>query len=166
MKKIKVKRELLADWLAALRSGKYQQGTSTLVHGPTAEEPLYCCLGVKLHVESPEQCNEYFSNICNDSPNVEQFDTYTEWARKLEYDEDFLRFLNHKLTDIQIVETLLTALNDGVAVNFTDGYSVKDAIKNFVSKRDNIAGKDSGIYTFTFPQIADFIEEELVEYID
>ena len=33
--------KLKADWIAALRSGKYQQGTGSLVSGGR-----YCCLGV------------------------------------------------------------------------------------------------------------------------
>lgn len=39
-------KELLAKWLAALRSGEYRQGQDLLYNGDSDEQGQYCCLGV------------------------------------------------------------------------------------------------------------------------
>lgn len=41
----KTKEELRADWIAALRSGEYEQGRGNLIR-KDGEKSLYCCLGV------------------------------------------------------------------------------------------------------------------------
>lgn len=42
MAEAKLKKRVKAQWVAALRSGEYQQGTGALRHG----DDTYCCLGV------------------------------------------------------------------------------------------------------------------------
>jgi len=58
MKKLyELPREFAEKWLAALRSGEYQQGRGTLVHmrykdnTATVGTPEYCCLGVACRIE-------------------------------------------------------------------------------------------------------------------
>ena len=48
-------RELRNDWVAALRSGKYKQGTGQLKrYLPQANENIFCCLGVLCDVAGAE----------------------------------------------------------------------------------------------------------------
>jgi len=44
-KTIRMPKELLAKWLAALRSGEYEQGTGAL-----CRDGRYCCLGVLMRI--------------------------------------------------------------------------------------------------------------------
>lgn len=169
MNKIKVKRELLADWLAALRSGKYKQGKSTLVIGTNENDVCYCCLGVKIHLEDSKLCDSYYHELLNDDCAV-QVSTYTEWddGRNLKNPE-FMDFLQYEIVSGHTVEKLLMYLNDGFILKTTliQLKSVVESVSNFVSKHDDIAiNNNSSTVNLTFSQIADFIEEELVEYID
>lgn len=169
MKKIKVKRELLADWLAALRSGKYQQGKSTLVHGNDENDARYCCLGVKIHLENSKLCDSYYHELLNNDYTT-QLDTYTDWnnGRNLKNPE-FVTFLQYEIVSGYTVEKLLMYLNDGFILKTTlkQLESVVESVLNFVSKRDDIdIDNNLSTVSLTFSQIADFIEEELVEYVD
>lgn len=169
MNKIKVKRELLADWLAALRSGKYKQGKSTLVAGTNEHDACYCCLGVKIHLEDSKLCDSYYHELLNDERAVE-IDTYTEWndGRNLKNPE-FVDFLHHEIVSGYTVEKLLMYLNDGFILKTTlkQLEAVVRSVSNFASKHDGIdIDNNLSTVSLTFSQIADFIEEELVEYID
>ena len=44
-------RELMENWIAALRSGKYKQGQEYLFQADEDGEPCYCCLGVLQDIE-------------------------------------------------------------------------------------------------------------------
>lgn len=49
--------KLKEDWVAALRSGTYEQGRGRL-KTPTCQ-PKYCCIGVLCDVINPKAWNEY-----------------------------------------------------------------------------------------------------------
>lgn len=59
-----MKPEIKAQWLAALRSGDYQQGTSLLHY-----EDRFCCLGVLCDLYAKDTGNawdsEAFGSVCN-----------------------------------------------------------------------------------------------------
>jgi hypothetical protein len=167
MKKVQVKRAVLADWLAALRSGKYKQGNSSLILPKddevsgriysgdlevTTETCSFCCLGVKVFLEGRAE-KRIGEDVYTDSPN--------------EVDENFEVFLNeHALIEIKL-ESVLVALNDGIAGYLSDSFHSKlrtildNNPKYKVHKRSNC-----DVIHLDFAGIADFVENELVEYVD
>lgn len=53
--------ELKAQWLEALRSGRYQQGTGALRNS----DQCYCCLGVLADIRDPSRWSEQADNQDN-----------------------------------------------------------------------------------------------------
>ena len=52
MKDFRLPKEFAEKWLKALRSGDYEQGTSTMYHKYSGGY-CYCCLGVACRIEYP-----------------------------------------------------------------------------------------------------------------
>lgn len=61
--------KIKADWLAALRSGKYAQTTGALREETILGDHTYCCLGVLCEVVgvtwTPEGCAAYKEDVCS-----------------------------------------------------------------------------------------------------
>lgn len=59
--------DLKAKWIAALRSGEYQQGSCALQSRDTAGRPAFCCLGVLCDVaQVPEMGDSPATYIFDD----------------------------------------------------------------------------------------------------
>jgi hypothetical protein len=158
---------VLADWLAALRSGKYKQGNSSLIlpkdedvinriHSGdlkvTRENCSFCCLGVKVFLEGRAE-KRIGEDMYTDSPN--------------EVDENFEVFLNeHVLKEIKL-EAVLVALNDGIADYSSDSFhsKLRTILDNNPKYKVHKRSHCDAIH-LDFAGIADFVENELVEYVD
>lgn len=53
-------KELKDKWIAALRSGEYEQGRGSLYHPPSDK---YCCLGVLARIVDPTSINHYGGGV-------------------------------------------------------------------------------------------------------
>jgi hypothetical protein len=56
-----MKKEIAEKWVAALRSGEYEQGTGCMVQG--FDSPKFCCLGVLADIYRKEVSKKPFSII-------------------------------------------------------------------------------------------------------
>lgn len=107
--KKKMNPEVKAKWVAALRSGEYQQGTGAL-----KSDDKYCCLGVLCDIFAKETGKDW--TALKDSP-VMEFDGATglppnavsEWAG--------LQTMNPIVLEGTIATTL-SNMNDGLGASF------------------------------------------------
>lgn len=114
----KIKPEILALWLEALRSGTFQQGTGKLcrLYGDTGER--YCCLGVltQLYINKNEHAGDWIAAYDDNSAfkrfnNASNYLPYAvaEWAGIVESSggRENMQF------DIVLDNIPMTHLNDG-----------------------------------------------------
>ena len=82
-----------ASWVAALRSGQYQQGRSHLRQGP--EQKRHCCLGVfcELHSKTTGEqwIGDSYQGLSGQLPNA-----VLHWAGLTEEEQDRLITLNDR----------------------------------------------------------------------
>ena len=108
--------ELKARWIAALRSGNYQQGAGTL----RSASDRYCCLGVLADIIAP---NEWQSQ---DQPGAPY-----EWG-----EHSLGTYLPHSILDTEI-QSQLTRMNDSLKTN-NEHYNDFNAIADHIEKRTDI----------------------------
>jgi hypothetical protein len=127
--------ELKAQWIAALRSGEYEQGSWQLRYGSPDEGLNHCCLGVLCDVVAPDNWNDN-----NEWTSIVEEDIIGTSVLPGLFAEQVLgKFWSDEPSGIEI--------NSNGTLPFTDrdGFPVSLTSLN-----------DSG--WFTFDQIADVIE--------
>lgn len=137
MKKFKLPKEFALKWIEALRSGKYQQGTDTLVRIENNGDTMYCCLGVACSISGIE-----------DIP-MHSHDT-------IDKDKDLFEAIPEEIKggtfDTKLVE-ILTTMND----RFDKGY-----YSHYI--KDSIIFRHGYKTNYTFNEIADWIEDNCEFY--
>ena len=124
-----------AEWIAALRSGKYKQGRQLLCN-----EGRFCCLGVLADISGVPKLNKYQEGQLNETymfniPGVEQADwKQAAWS----------------MIPIPLWPTFLEDLDLSVMVPAMDEYGC-DTLHNRLTRMN-----DDG---FSFNEIANYIEE-------
>ncbi len=104
--------QLKQRWIAALRSGNYEQGRQVL----RSNEDKYCCLGVLADIINPQAWEAKL--VDNGNPYIDaEFGYYwnpsridTKWSHKYLVDEDIPKEL----------QGTLTRKNDGELLNFLE----------------------------------------------
>lgn len=133
--------QLKKDWLAALRSGKYQQCTGTLM-GPTLEGKGYCCLGVLQMVADGEV--EHYDYETDEAEGPKESPT-SNWYKA----HGMSSFLEYVPNVPGAYSSKAKTQADCHLTNRNDGYMA------------NIPGHYEHVAGIGFPEIADWIEENV-----
>lgn len=114
-----MREDIKAQWIAALKSGDYQQGQSALKNF-NDEQPTYCCLGVLCDLYAQAQDENFWRNRNLDVVTEILPKTVQEWAElpapivRVLYNgrEQRLAWLNDedKLSFTQLAELIDTGL--------------------------------------------------------
>lgn len=129
--------EKFDNWIAALRSGAYTQGRSSLKSSPHGK-PLHCCLGV----------------LCEMSDEFEEIDEglHDKWGEKcLSFQSTTIKRANRFYLPLSSTGTLEYFLKHAVTDNLTD--ELKDDPEGEIASRN-----DQGE---SFAEIAVFLETEI-----
>jgi hypothetical protein len=149
-----MKAEIKAEWLAALRSGKYQQTVGRLRRSDSCAPAGYCCLGVLCDIVAPRVRGEWVVGAPDNARGDDFKVTYPEWLTGI--------------SDTELPAPMVAMLglnNQSPFVLLPDDHPLlKDARLTEIFRGDpgraSLAQlNDRG---FTFAEIADLIEE-LVE---
>jgi hypothetical protein len=133
--------QIKAEWVAALRSGEYEQGVQLLRQGDQ-----FCCLGVlcDLHRKAHQKEGEN--------------DTVNSWFPTIDPEMDNAPCFSYRYGNT-------TSLPD-VVIDWCGLYSCDPPVQRIVCPQDYDVTEDGTLSSFndkglTFDQIADIIEEQL-----
>lgn len=145
-----------ADWLIALRSGEYPQTNGVLFN---FDKQAFCCLGVKCEISAPRDTwlglvsNDYRKGNDGWGEEDDFLDAVQTDLETTTIPDDY----RHGLTEIEL--EMLAALNDG---NDCSRYTPEPPHSLFVrSPITNAWVFNETKCKFSFPEIADWIEEHL-----
>lgn len=149
--KLRLPKEFAEKWLEALRSGDYKQGIEELFHqdyNDSSEiQESFCCLGVA--------CVR--AGISKDV--IESAGLIDEDYFLIEELEDFIKQgLPKELTGFNYLTRVLTALNDGTSLEYLKKFG------DFKFDKIDYNLNSESCFSLTFPQIADFIENNVEFY--
>lgn len=137
-----INKELVKQWVEALRSGKYKQGRQALRN----KDEEYCCLGV----------------LCD----ISKKDLGTDWEPDIDEDGDFEIYAMEKNAGVlpdKVWEYLGKEATDYKVQISTTNSKLPDFVTNDCPSRYLYLITLNDVYKLSFEQIADIIEEEFLK---
>lgn len=149
------KNELLTEWVAALRSGEYAQGRGYLHR---IEDNTYCCLGVVCDLLAKKGI---LSTEVDQSTDVEGGVSTTHYVTRFYNDKDPVGSNSVLPEAVSRILDWVETKDDGTEL-FTDDPEFTVALPDKNPPRRVSASTLNDVHGFTFPQIADLIESQLL----
>ena len=152
MKKYKLPKEFAEKWLTALRSGDYEQGNEHLLSYEEVDEftvnynkKSYCCLGVACSLTEVSEALYSGMSFVSDTYGYEQIEIMAAgYPVEIAGESGF--------------PEILAKFNDGTTIA---QYHLEFEFLNLKFRKEPKLGE---VYQLTFPEIADFIEDNVEFY--